>query len=263
MPAKYGYETIPVRGTATPNETVFVEGGKSSVATDAGVDGTFCLDVPLTANVTQTLKVFVQDARGSTSNPAEISVKYDPSLAQNQVPEQPLVDLAPSAQASADVTPTAGVFANLADGNPATTVTMPESTLWFDLGDLYDLSTIEISFPDTADQGDDTFATEYQVLVSAEAAPTMPPSYEDASWTLLYDIYPDSGLPYGDGGLDKFDLAVPVRARYVAFYLIENNKTDWFSSEEIRVSEINVVGRSIEALPSQPQIPTCANGKQP
>jgi hypothetical protein len=263
LPVNYGYETIPVRGGAVPNETVFVEGGKAPVATDAAVDGRFCVDVPLQVNQTQTLKVFVQDERGVTSAPAEATVNYDPSIAQTQVPPQPLVDLAPDVPIYSDSTPKDGVFENLTDGNPATSVTMSSSTLWLDLGELYVLSTIELLFPDSIDQGDDTFATEYQILASAAANPTTPPSCLDSTWTLLYDIYPGSGLPYGDGGVEKFALAAPFRARFVAIYLIENNKTDWLSSESIRVSEVKVVGRSAESLPSQPQTPTCANGKQP
>ncbi|MEE8409655.1 MAG: hypothetical protein V3T05_08620 [Myxococcota bacterium] len=263
LPARYGYDTIPLRGSASPFETIFVEGGEAPVATDADGGGNFCIDVPLNTGKEQTLNVFAQDEQGQTSDPSSVVVDQDPSLAEVVIPPQPVVDLAPGLPVYGDETPKEGLLSYVTDQDPTTNVLLPESRLWIDLGDWYDIEKIEIEFPDEPMAGDDTFATEYMVLASDEAAPVMPPDVWDTSWTLLYDVYPGSFLEAGDGGVDSFELLVPMRARYVAFYLIENNKIDWFSSENIRVSEARVFGRSTEELPPEPQTPTCENGRAP
>jgi hypothetical protein len=263
LPARYGYDTVPIRGRAEAFTTVFVEGGRAPVATDADSSGSFCVDVPLAVDESQTLEVFAQDENGKTSDPTQATIEQDPGLAQYETPEQPLVNLAPGLPAYSNESPKEGLCANVTDGDPTSSVVVPMSYLWVDLGELYDLETIEITFPDELDNGNDEFATEYYVLASAEASPVVPPDAWDDSWILVYDVWSESGLEAGDGGADTFVLPTPLRARYVAFYLIENNKTDWFSSESIRVSEIRVDGRSIEALPARPLTPTCANGGVP
>ncbi|MBI5510119.1 MAG: hypothetical protein HY903_15285 [Deltaproteobacteria bacterium] len=263
LPSRYGYDTIPVRGTAAPNETVFAEGGSAPVATDADAGGRFCLDVPLAAKATQTVEVFVQDQRGVTSSPAAVVIVQDPTLAVSESPPRPQVNLAARLPLSADETPKAGVFANLTDEDTTSSVTVPRAIVWLDFSELADIESVEVVFSDTLTTGDNTFATEYQVLVSDVASPSMPPAWDSPDWTLLYDVYPGCGLPAGDGGSDLFGLETPWTARYVAFSFIENNKTDWLSSEEIKVAELRVQGRSAVPPPPQPQTPTCANGKQP
>jgi len=268
LPASYGYATIPVRGTATPGDTVFVEGGKAPVATDAGTDGAFCLDVELTADASQTLKVFVQDSRGETSDPAQATVHYDPSLAETQNQQQPLVELAAGLVVKSDTAPSEGALSALTDDDPATSVVVKvQAVLWVDLGAEYDLESIEIDFPATKANGDGSFATQYQILAAASDTPVIPPDYQDASWTMVYDIYEDCGaacgnLPasYWEGGNELFNLPNPLRARFVAFNLIQN---DMMFYDDTRMSGIKITGRSTEPLPPQPQTPTCANGKQP
>jgi len=263
LPGAYGYTTIPVRGQGTPFDTVFVEGGKAPVATDSDPAGNFCVDVPLLDGQSHRLEVYVQDTRGETSEPAEVVVAHDPGLAEYVVPEQPLAALAGASPVYSDATAKEGSFENLTDEDPTTDVVVEKSYVWVDLGDLYDIETIELEFPDEAGAGNDEFATEYQVLASSETAPLIPPDYDDDSWMIIYDIFPGSYIEGGDGGIDSFELPTPLRARYVSFYLIENNKTDWFSSESIRVSEISINGRAINQLPAEPLTPTCANGRMP
>ncbi|MFC1609900.1 discoidin domain-containing protein [Myxococcota bacterium] len=264
LPTAYGYVTLPMRGHAEPFQTVFVEGGRAPVATDADTAGSFCLDVPLAEGVTQTLEVFVQDDRGETSDATEVTLHQDPSLAEYIIPEQPLVDVAGGLPVFSNETPKEGLFSNLTDQDPTTTVLVCKAYVWVDLGERYDLETIEIEFPDVlGEEGNDEFATEYQVLASDLAAPLIPPDIDDETWTLIFDVFPGSGMEAGDGGVDTLPLDPPLNARYVAFYLIENNKTDWFSSEDIRPSEIRINGRSVADLPPEPQVPTCANGRIP
>ncbi len=263
LPSRYGYDTVPVRGRGEAFATVFVEGGKAPVATDTDAAGNFCVDVPLKESERQTLEVFVQDERGVTSDPAAKEITQDASLAQYETPTQPLVNLAPGLPVYADETPKDGLLRDATDGDPTTSVNMSKSFVWVDLGDLYDVETIEIIFPDQVGSGNDEFATEYLVMSSSQTSPTLPPSPSSADWTVVYDIYPGSGIAAGDGGADTFALPTPMRTRYIAFYLIENNKTDWFSSENIRFAELRIDGRSTEALPAQPLIPTCANGRMP
>jgi len=261
-PQRWGYTTLPLRGDAEPYATIFVEGGASPVATDADASGSFCLDVPLTDGARQTLSVYAQDAAGLTSEPATFTVVMDPTAAATNAPAAPTtLNLASSLSLVSDETPKDGQLAALTDGDEATSVLVMASTVWLDFGEPLAIESVELVFPDAVGAGDDTFATEYAVLASSASAPVMPPSATAGGWSELFHVYPDSGLPAGDGGIDTLALAAPVQARYVAIQLVENNKVDWFSTENIRVAEVRVFGRLPQGTtPPAPATPTCASG---
>jgi hypothetical protein len=261
LPARYGYESLPIHGFAEPGSTVFVEGGKAPVATDTDISGGFCVDVPLRPQATQILEVFAQDSAGLTSDPASVTITHDPSLMPPEPEEPPVVDLARGHAPLSDSTPKEGVLTALTDNNPTTSVLMPESTVWIDLGDVFDITSMEVVFPDSLGDGDDTFATEYVLLSTELDSPSMPPSHDDPDWSVLVWVYDGSGMAAGDGGSDYFvatSAAIPMR--YFAVHLIENNKTDWFGSENIRVSELHVSGSVPGDEGQNPLEPTCANG---
>ncbi len=263
MPTRYGYASLPLSGYAEAGSTVFVEGGKAPVATDAGVGGEFCVDVPLRESVTQTLMVYAQDARGLTSSAANLTVTHDPTLEhQTNAAEPPLFDVAAGKAVLADEEPKEGTLAAFTDGNDGTSVLLPETMVWIDLGATYRLETVSLVFPAALGNGDDTFATEYMVLASSSASPTVPPDLSSYDWDVLFDVYPGSPEPAGDGGTDVLELPAPHEARFVAIHLIENNKTDWFSSENLRVAEVHVEGRAAVEAPGGETtvVPTCANG---
>jgi len=266
LPARYGYDTVPVRGTAAPGLTIYVTLGSSGTGptTTVAQAGDFCLDVPLDTGVNQSFQVYAQDSRGQTSDPATVVIEQDPSLAETEQPEQPLVELTPGLDFASVETPKEGTLPSLTDDDVATGVLMPDGVLWVDLGAVYALESLEITFPDTPASDDEYYATDYVVLASALDTPVLPPDAESVDWTLVADIYGGSGLPQGDGGVDAFAFAPTLVARLVAINLIENNELDWGSlSENIRVNEIRITGRSTEPLPPQPLTPTCANGKAP
>ncbi|MCK5690341.1 hypothetical protein KAI87_13775 [Myxococcota bacterium] len=266
VPANYGYLTIPMRGQAEAYSTIFIEGGKGPVASDADSSGHFCIDVGLHADMPHTLQVFAQDASGNTSDSTDLVVRQDSSLAQVEVPDQPLVDVAPGADIYSDVSPYSGLLSDFNDENPTTWLEVDEAVIWLDLGVIYDIERIELTFPgETGVDGEhlETEATEYEILASADTSPVFPPDRYDYSWTLAYDVFAGSGLPGGDGGVDTFEMPAdaPIRARYVAVYLIEDGNWDYGTPEDIRIAEISIMGRSIEELAPVPMTPTCANGR--
>lgn len=260
-PAEYGYETLPVRGRVGAFETVFVEGGRAPVASDADAEGRFCVDVPLVRDRRQALLVYAQNEQGVTSSPSRIDIEQDSSLAEVVVPTRPLADRAVGASFYSDTIPKAGLFEALTDGDVSTSVLMPASVIWVELDAEYDLEQIDLVFPAELGNGDDTFAVEYAVLASNDETPALPPSASSPTWTLLAEVT-DESTENGDGGIDRFTLPTPLRARYVAFVLQENNKIDWLSSEDIRVSEVRVLGRSSEEIVAEPHTPSCADAAQ-
>ncbi len=263
-PAHYGYPTLPVRGSALPEQLVVILGGAEPAAVDAYRDSgsDFCVDVALAAGGNR-LEIFTQDAWGNSSAANIFEVNYDAALAVWVTPPQPRVNATHGLAVASEQTPKEGVLSALTDDSTATHVLLPQAYVWVDLGEAYQLDTLELFFPAQAGAGDDTFATEYRILVSALARPSVPPSESNATWSVIYDVYPGSGLYAGNGGLDQFVRASPVTARHLAVHLIENNKTDWFSSEDLRTAELRAFGRAAAPLPAVQAVPTCANGGTP
>jgi hypothetical protein len=259
-PARYGYDTMPVRGYAEASASVFVEGGIGPVAGDADFGGRFCLDVPLNKNVLQTLEVFAMDGEGLTSAGATLTVRHDPSLAESEPQAAPVINLALGKNIIADADPKEGLLPAVTDNDPTTAVVMAAGFIWIDLGGSFPIETIELVFPATEASDDDTFATEYILYTSSQTSPTVPPYDGAAGWAELADVYPGSMWGAGDGGTDTFEMDQPMQVRFIAVYLLENNMIDWFDSENIRLAELRVLGRDDSDLPDTILTPTCANG---
>ncbi len=259
VPGRYGYDTIPLRGKASPYLTIFVEGGQAPVATDSDANGDFCIDVPLKPEQQQTLSVYAQNESGATSEAATVHVEQDPTAAEVTVVEPPVVNIAEGAVVHTDTTQKDGQLSSLTDGDLSTSVLFKASTIWIDLGATHRVQRIELVFPDSPGVGD-TFATEYMVLSSNVDSPTIPPADGDYGWDLVFDVYPGCDLEAGDGGTDSLVLSPEMQTRYVGIYLIENNQIDWFDSENIRLSELRIFGRPLEAPTQVQDPPSCADG---
>jgi hypothetical protein len=87
VPSPTGNRTITVSGMSEPFARVSVSGGTSPVATTAGMDGGFAVDVAIAADAETMLSVIATDRAGNSSSPSRLTVRHSSS-----VPAAPRVD---------------------------------------------------------------------------------------------------------------------------------------------------------------------------
>lgn len=257
--AVVGFDSVPISGTTAAFGTIFIEGGKSPVASEADDQGRFCIDVPLKERVTHRLEIFAQDDAGEISAATSVTVRQDPAARPAPEPlTPPLEERAQGHDVVANESPTAGMLSSLTDGDTSSMVTVPESTVWIDLGATFTVEGVDVIFADSLGMGSDTFATEYEVLFAADADPVLPPGDAVLGWSSVAAVPGIAGL--GDGGIDRIEVTPAAQARWVAVHVVENNKTDWMSwGEEIRISELRVFGRAIDTTTAPVVAPSCSN----
>lgn len=263
LPETYGYETIPVRGQAEPQTTVVIETDAAAVSVDTDERGSFCRDIALAPGKTNRISAYTQNIEGVFSERVSAQVAQDGSLAQYDEVLPPLLTLDTELSMQADELPKEGSLTAAHDGDPTTSILVMESSLWANLGETLGLSSIVLQFPDSPGNGDNTFATVYQIYGTTSGHPVLPASDESGDWFILADVYPGSFQPAGDGGLDTIAFDEPVPVRFVSFHFVENNKIDWFSSENIRIGDISLRARSLAEPERVPRTPSCENGRIP
>ncbi len=258
MPAETGFLIVPLSGVTGPLAAVVVEGGAGTGFTDADSTGRFCIDVALRAEETQTLSVYAQDEQGRASESTEVVITHDPSMSPEPVeltPEELIESVVEAGvtQVYADAIPDGGSLAHLVDNDPSTILEIGVSRLAIDLGARFDLTEIEVVFPDRFGEGNDEYATRYVVSTSELDQSSVP-----TAWT-AYRTVDGIGGGLGDGGSDLFTVEPTVSARWIALELQENAKSfDLF--EPFRIADVRARARFIEVPEPdpQPQAPRCA-----
>jgi hypothetical protein len=74
LPPQTYWVTVPLFGHGPANGTVIVVGPTDTVSTELGVDGSFCIDIPLDKGAVNGLEVVAIDASGKRSDPQNFEI---------------------------------------------------------------------------------------------------------------------------------------------------------------------------------------------
>lgn len=123
LPPDTYWDTVPVFGHGPAYGTVIVEGPTEPVSAELGVDGSFCIDIPLVKGELNSLEITAIDEDGERSEPQrfEVSQFGSPPSPGEAVPSRN-VALGGLPTADSTVSEEEGVFAAMTDGNRATGV---------------------------------------------------------------------------------------------------------------------------------------------
>jgi hypothetical protein len=251
-----GYSTVPVFGqteksSSSNSNLVIVVGGASKSAGDVGTDGSFCVDVALKQGSNK-LTFITQRENGDVSDPTNLTVKYDPTLADDsadtsQTHTGSVKDQAQNKKPSS--TETGSNTAALTDGSDSSVCIFDDSDwsypiIYLDLGTVFSVQRIEVQFSDDATTSG-AYADEYDVITSVDASAQEPTSgASTGGWSQASSVSGASG-GNGDGGLDTFTYGTPISARWVGIAIYSNN-TSWYSVDySIQIASIRVFAPDI------------------
>ncbi|MCP4448415.1 MAG: hypothetical protein GY811_24195 [Myxococcales bacterium] len=74
LPPETYWDELPVFGHGPPYGTVIVEGPTDTVSAELGVDGSFCIDVPLDKGIVNQIEIVAIDESGDRSAPQDFEV---------------------------------------------------------------------------------------------------------------------------------------------------------------------------------------------
>ncbi len=122
LPPTTYWDTVPLFGHGPVNGTVLVEGPLDTVSAELGIDGSFCIDIPLEKGATNNLRVIAIDEDGERSEPVflDISQAGEPPEPGDPVPARNVALGGLPVQGS--IAEEQGTYPAMTDGNRATGV---------------------------------------------------------------------------------------------------------------------------------------------
>ncbi len=267
-------DTVALRGTATPEASVYAQGGRSAsdIATAHPITGRFCIDVPLAKDHHNVLEVWAKHPTLGLSTPRRVNVTQDsracPGVPRGGVSDEPdepeLLNVAEGAAVTSKDTPNEHPAAHVTDGDPSTW-TMWKGGDWWNPWDSFDgwvkvsldgMQTVErivVRWRDEQDVSDHAdWGKKYRVLYSV--SDNLGDPHPNVWLTVPLGVIQD-----GDGGADTFQLdGLPLR--HVALWLEHNGHQSW--EEAFAIAEIEVlINPNAGAAPTvEIGAETCASG---
>lgn len=246
-PASTSYGLQPFRGKSTGAAKLYAQlGSATTKPVTVSSDGTFCIEVQLLLDSPNVVTFTPLDINGcpGISTKQTITHKSVPKIdagmptIQNVAKGQPVSELNmdSSSQLSYVVDGDSSSYAKFSFFDSGS------SNAWImvDLGKSYTVSKLYVRYPSSVSND---YAKEYQILVSAKAAPVTPDPSEVTDWKSL------KHETNGDATAQLIPIS-PESVRWVALLLYENGST--YLWETFLISELEVWGQDPNAQPPPP-----------
>ncbi len=269
LPAIYLFDSLPVRGQATPNTDIVVKSSAmGAVAGRVGSDGTFCVDLPLAANTTQEISARVHN--GLFSDYATTTITQEGGTT-NDTPDTPRPtifyrNVALGKNVYSDPYPEGdGLVNELTDGNESKMITFKEGSLsdnyiWIDLEEVYEIYKVDLIFSTAEEEYPDEITVFTSTAKNIDDYPSEDNWGEEAE---VMTIKTNSQSIVSNGGLVSKWLPTNPEARFIGFALnhTTNIRSKYNVLSEIKVTVLSTEEEEEEQTPIEElTTPTCANG---
>jgi hypothetical protein len=274
VPSSTPYSRLPVSGAGPPLGTVVAQTASASVATTAGTDGGFCLDVPLQLGIANTIWFQALDPTGVYSDEIQVTVHQGgdppPTGDNQQAPEFRNIALF-GAITHGGLSEDDGVFGHLNDGDPNSSVVLKNqltadcSGQWFSIKLAEKAPIHQVRVRSSAGC---PFDASYKVFLTEEENPPPAPTYFPfGCWPNTWSDPWFQIAEVDEGGSEVIldpPLSVQPVARHIGFHwkggggcgpLIGTRKNE--------ILEIEVITKKGDQDQPPPPEPSCASGGAP
>lgn len=232
--------TQPFRGKAQGADYVVVKGAKGwSTPAKVNLDGSFCIEVQLVADSSNSLTFTPVDRTGCEGQGLVQTIQHSSSCSTGGSAASssgPTSNVAQGQTVIVSTSPDSGKDAHLVDGKLDTVVrykagwaaTAADIRIDLALSRPYQVEAIIVRWEDSKGDGCD-YASEYDVATSVQPSPG---KVGEGGWVAV------EAVTSGDGGEDRFDLTAKPTVQHVGLKLRHNGCTSW--SETFTLREIEV-----------------------
>lgn len=243
--------TQPFRGKALGADYVVVKGAQGwSPPAKVNLDGSFCVEVQLTADSSNSLTFTPVDRAGCEGQGLVQTIQHSSSCSAGPSGSSsagPSTNVAQGTSVIVSASPDSGKDLYLVDGKLGTVVrykagwgpTSADIQIDLALSKAYQVEVIIVRWQDSKGNGCD-YAAAYDVATSVQPSPG---KVGEGGWTTA------AAVTDGDGGEDRFDLTAQPAVQHVGLKLRYDGCTSW--SESFTLREIEVWAKDpVAAAPS-------------
>lgn len=244
------WETVAIHGSGPAGGTLLVDTTAAGSKTQhiAG-DGSFCVDLPLTAGAVNTFTFRGVDAQGTIGESVTKDVRQEGSPPSPPTGAPP-ANVATGGATSGSVSVKEGALADMVDGSDSSSVYVSnawwgQDWVWVTLRERANIDQMRVVSPS------DCPLVDYALLYSDDDAPANPVGPDFTGWGMVFD-------KQGGDGDDSYAAYTPFAARHIAIFFKSADCSSWGHGYH-KVSEIEVWTPAGVAPPTQ-SAPTCNGG---